>query len=65
MGQNAVHAGMAGKTGMVVGTWNNVFINIPIEIAVKERKVLKPERSFLWRAVLAATGQPNSLKAIS
>ncbi len=65
LGQNAVHAGMAGKTGMVVGTWNNVFINIPIEIAVSERKVLKPERSFLWRAVLAATGQPNSLKAIS
>jgi 6-phosphofructokinase 1 len=63
LAQNAVHAAMAGKTGMVVGTWNNVFTNIPISLAVKERKVLKPDRSYLWRAVLAATGQPNSLKS--
>jgi 6-phosphofructokinase 1 len=64
LAQNAVHAAMAGKTGMVVGTWNNVFTNIPIDLAVSERKVLRPERSYLWRAVLASTGQPNSLKAI-
>ncbi|NBU99228.1 MAG: ATP-dependent 6-phosphofructokinase [Spirochaetia bacterium] len=63
LAQNAVHAAMAGKTAMVVGTWNNVFTNIPISLAVKERKVLKPDRSYLWRAVLAATGQPNSLKS--
>lgn len=63
LAQNAVHAAMAGKTGMLVGTWNNVFTNIPIGFAVKERKVLRPEKSYLWRAVLAATGQPNSLKA--
>jgi len=63
LGQNAVHAGMAGKTGMLVGTWNNVFTNIPITLATAERKVLKPEKSYLWRAVLASTGQPNSLKA--
>ncbi len=63
LAQNAVHAAMAGKTGMVVGTWNNVFTNIPISLAVKERKVLRPDRSYLWRAVLAATGQPNSLKS--
>jgi 6-phosphofructokinase 1 len=63
LAQNAVHAAMAGKTGMVVGTWNNVFTNIPIALAVKERKVLRPDRSYLWRAVLAATGQPNSLKS--
>ncbi len=63
LGQNAVHSGMAGKTGMVVGTWNNVFTNIPITLAISERKVLKPGKSYLWRAVLASTGQPNSLKA--
>ena len=63
LGQNAAHAGMAGKTGMLVGTWNNVFTNIPITLATAERKVLKPEKSYLWRAVLASTGQPNSLKA--
>lgn len=63
LAQNAVHAGMAGKTGMLVGIWNNVFTNIPITLAIAERKVLKPERSYLWRAVLASTGQPSSLKA--
>ncbi|MCB1156173.1 MAG: ATP-dependent 6-phosphofructokinase [Leptospiraceae bacterium] len=63
LAQNAVHAGMAGKTGMVVGIWNNVFTNIPINMAVGQRKVLVPERSSLWRAVLGSTGQPNSMKA--
>src|SRR6185436_1934104 len=46
LAQNAVHAGMAGKTAMVVGTWNNVFTNIPIRLAVQERKVLRPDKSF-------------------
>ena len=62
LAQNAVHAGMAGRTGMVVGIWNNVFTNIPITLAVAERKVLIPERSSLWRSVIASTGQPNSMK---
>ncbi|MGK5093879.1 ATP-dependent 6-phosphofructokinase [Deltaproteobacteria bacterium TL4] len=63
LAQNAVHAGLAGKTGMVVGFWNNVFINLPIHLATSERKVLVPKQSTLWRSVLAATGQPNSMKA--
>lgn len=63
LAQNAVHAAMAGKTGMVVGMWNNVFTDLPIALAVAKRKVLFPERSALWRAVLASTGQPNSMKA--
>jgi 6-phosphofructokinase 1 len=63
LAQNAVHAGMAGKTGMVVGMWNNVFTNLPISLAVEKRKVLQPEKSALWRSVLGSTGQPNSMKA--
>lgn len=63
LAQNAVHAAMCGKTNMVVGIWNNVFTHIPISVAVGERKVLKPGRSALWRALLASTGQPNELKA--
>ena len=63
LAQNAVHAAMAGKTGMVVGIWNNIFTNMPIKVAVSERKVLYPEKSSLWRATLASTGQPNSMKA--
>ncbi|BDA80904.1 ATP-dependent 6-phosphofructokinase [Leptospira kobayashii] len=65
LAQNAVHAAFAGKTGCVVGIWNNVFTVMPITLAIAERKVLKPERSTLWRALLASTGQPNSMKAIN
>lgn len=63
LAQNAVHAGMAGKTAMVVGMWNNIFTHIPINLAVAERKILRPQKSALWRAALASTGQPNSMKA--
>jgi len=65
LAQNAVHAAFAGKTGCVVGIWNNVFTVMPISLAIAERKVLRPEKSTLWRALLASTGQPNSMKAVS
>jgi 6-phosphofructokinase 1 len=57
LGQNAVHAAMAGRTDMVVGHWRNEFTHVPIPLAVRERKKLDPE-GWLWRAVLASTGQP-------
>jgi len=60
LAQNAGHAGMAGKTGLVVGIWNNQFTHIPIEMAVKSRKVIDPESTF-WLNVLEATGQPRSM----
>jgi len=62
LAQNAVHAAFEGKTDCVVGIWNNVFTVIPIGLAIAERKVLRPEKSTLWRALLASTGQPNSMK---
>jgi 6-phosphofructokinase 1 len=65
LAQNAVHAAFAGKTGCVVGIWNNVFTVMPISLAIAQRKVLYPEKSTLWRALLASTGQPNSMKATS
>jgi len=55
--RHAVHAAMAGKTDMLVGQWYNCFTNVPIPLAVAEAKHIDPE-SELWRAVLAATGQP-------
>ncbi|MBF0544126.1 MAG: ATP-dependent 6-phosphofructokinase [Candidatus Riflebacteria bacterium] len=57
LAQNAVHAGMAGKTGMLVGIWNNQFTHIPIKMAISKRKVLDPESMF-WLNVLESTGQP-------
>jgi 6-phosphofructokinase 1 len=61
LAQNAVHAAMAGKTGLVIGHWNNYFTHVPIALAVQSRKVLITERSSLWRGVLASTGQPASM----
>jgi 6-phosphofructokinase 1 len=60
LGQHAVHAGMAGKTNLVVGSWNNLFVHIPIDAAVLSRKQVKPESS-LWLSVLESTGQPDCM----
>ena len=58
LGHNAVHAGMAGRTGMIVGYWNNLFTHVPISLAVSERKKIDPQ-GWLWNAVKASTGQPD------
>jgi 6-phosphofructokinase 1 len=55
--RNAVHAGMAGKTGLVIGYLHDSFIHIPIEMLVGKTKQIDPEGT-LWAAVLATTGQP-------
>ena len=57
-GYSAVHAGMAGKTDMVVGFWKNRFTHVPIPLAVSSRKKIELN-SFLWQSLLAATGQPR------
>ena len=38
LGHNAVHAGMSGRTDMVVGFWNHQFTHVPIALAVSKRK---------------------------
>ncbi len=53
----AVHAGMAGKTGMLIGLTNNVRFHIPIATVVKNKKRVYPDGE-LWLSVLAATNQP-------
>ncbi len=56
LGQNAVHAGMAGRTNMVVGFWNQYFVHVPTAIAVHERKKIDPS-GHLWQTILETTGQ--------
>jgi 6-phosphofructokinase 1 len=58
LGQNAVHAGMAGKTNMVVGSRNEAFVYIPINLVVDKRKQVDLNGK-LWSSVLEATGQPS------
>ena len=54
--RNAVHAAMAGKTGLVIGLLHDAFIHVPIELLVSRKKQLDLNGAG-WRAVLAATGQ--------
>ena len=58
LAEAAVHAGMAGKTDMVVGSMNNAFSHVPIEYAVSERKKINPNGA-LWHAVLGITRQQD------
>ncbi len=57
LGNNAVHAAMAGKTKMVVGLVHDKFVHIPIQMVTRHRNAVDPESS-LWRDALDATGQP-------
>lgn len=57
LGQNAVHAGMAGKTGMLVSRWHGHYVHIPIQSAAGGRQEIELH-SPLWRSVLESTGQP-------
>jgi 6-phosphofructokinase 1 len=61
LGHNAVHAGMTGRTSMVVGFWRGEFTHVPISLAVSRRKRIDPE-GWLWSSVLASTGQPRDMR---
>jgi 6-phosphofructokinase 1 len=56
--RHAVHAAMAGKTGIVIGFLHECFIHVPIELLANKTKRLNPTTGW-WHAVLAATGQPD------
>ncbi len=57
LAQNAVHAAMAGKTGMLVGRWHGHFVHLPMHLATSGRKRVDP-KGDLWQSVLESTGQP-------
>lgn len=55
---NAVHAAMAGKHDMLVGSWNGHFTHIPINLATCTRKKIDINGP-LWHAVMSATRQKD------
>ena len=61
LGQSAVHAGLSGRTNMVVSFWNHQFTHVPIALAVSERKKIDPEGA-LWNSVVTSTGQPRDMR---
>ena len=56
LAEYAVHAGMAGKTNLAIGYWNNFFTHVPISLATEERRMVSLNGA-LWRGVLSATQQ--------
>lgn len=60
LGQHAVHAGMSGRTEMMVGYWNQHFTHVPLALTTQKRKQLDPQSEF-WQQVLGATGQPGGM----
>ncbi|MFP4516861.1 MAG: ATP-dependent 6-phosphofructokinase [Desulfovibrionales bacterium] len=61
LGQNAVHAAMAGKTGMVVTKMHENYVHIPLHLVTGGRKRLDIDSNY-WQAILESTGQPLSLR---
>lgn len=62
LGQNAVHAAMAGKTEVMVGRVHGLQVHVPISAVAGRRRTLDPEHP-LWRTVLQSTGQPARMVA--
>jgi len=60
LAQHAVHAAMAGKTGLLAGRWHGAFVHLPIPLATQGRRKIDPQ-SELWHSVLESTGQPARL----
>lgn len=60
LGQYAVHAGMAGKTGMLVGLLQDEYVHLPLKMVSSHAK-LQPDGN-IWMRVLESTGQPPCMK---
>ena len=58
MGRHAVHAAMAGKTGVLIGFEHDEFIHVPIPAIVSQKKRIDI-CGDLWRAVMQVTRQPH------
>ena len=62
LAQNAVHAAMSGRTGLLVGSWSSYLTHVPTAVAVGRRKQIRPD-GRLWQSVVQATGQPLPTRA--
>jgi 6-phosphofructokinase 1 len=59
LGNNAVHAAMAGKTNMIVGLHHDRLVHLPIPL-IGARKTIDPQ-SWFWQTVLQSTHQPANM----
>ncbi len=56
LARSAAHAGMAGKTDLLIGLWHNHLVHVPLGVSTGVKKQLSTEGE-LWTSVLALTGQ--------
>jgi 6-phosphofructokinase 1 len=61
LAQAAVHAGISGRTNMLVGRWHGSFVHIPFELVTHGRRRVEPDAD-LWLSVLETTGQPARMR---
>ena len=57
LGNNAVHAAMAGKTKLVIGLVHDKYVHLPMRLVIARRNTVNPDGS-LWRDAMDSTGQP-------
>ncbi|MCH7750711.1 MAG: ATP-dependent 6-phosphofructokinase [Planctomycetes bacterium] len=62
LARKAVHAGMAGKTDLLIGLWHNHLIHVPLAVSTGMKKRLSTEGE-LWTSVLSLTGQEKWYEA--
>jgi 6-phosphofructokinase 1 len=60
LAQNAVHAAMAGKSGMLIGYWHGQMTHVPIA-ALNNRSQSIKEEGALWFNILETTRQPRRI----
>ncbi len=60
LAHGAAHAAMSGRTGMVIGTWNDQYVHFPIDLVTSGRQYVDTEGD-LWQSVLEFTGQPRRM----
>ena len=56
LARHAVHAGMAGRTDLLIGRMHRVFTHVPLALATRAKRRIDPDGE-LWHAVLETTGQ--------
>jgi 6-phosphofructokinase 1 len=56
--RSAAHAGMAGKTDLLIGLAHSQFIHVPLAASIGQNRRLSPENDW-WTAVMAITRQDH------
>ena len=59
LGNNAVHAAMAGLTNVIVGLHNDRLVHLPIPL-IGARKMIDPQ-SWFWQTILQSTHQASTM----